>query len=85
MGLSALTRKGWKENPRKQGTWNLIASIVACILIPCIGYVFRIEDMASAIIITPIFLLWGVCSFIGGIILDKINKKAQENDGENNC
>ncbi|MCQ2075462.1 MAG: hypothetical protein MJZ20_00280 [Bacteroidaceae bacterium] len=76
MGLSAITRNGWKKNPLKQGLWNLKVSVICSLSIPLIGYMLNIEEMANAIIVAPIFLLWGIVSFVVGITLDRLNRKA---------
>lgn len=35
MGLSAITRSGWKKNPRKQGAWNAILCVyISMIFVP---------------------------------------------------
>lgn len=82
MGLSALTRNGWKKNPFKQGIWNLKVSVICSLGVPLIGYIFGIEDMANAIVVAPIFLLQGIVSFVIGIILDRLNQKAIKEDEE---
>ena len=77
MGLSAITRNGWKKNPRKQGTWNLKVSIGVSIIIPLIGFLIGNETMAGSIVVAP-FVLLGVASFFLGVWQDKLNKKTNE-------
>lgn len=76
MGIAAITRKGWKKDPLIQGLWNLKVSVICSLGVPLIGYILGIEDMTNAIIVAPIFLLWGLVSFVGGFILDRLNRKA---------
>lgn len=79
MGLAAITRKGWKENPRRQGRWNLIASILVCVF--SLLVLFLVDgDWLDALYILPLFLLWGVFSYVRGIVLDKMNRKARDQD-----
>lgn len=78
MGLSALTRNGWKKNPLKQGSWNLKVSIGVSIIIPLIGFLIGNETMAGSIVVAPFVLLWGVTSYFLGVWQDKLNKKANE-------
>lgn len=77
MGLSALTRRGWKENPRKQGRWNVYVSIFAIIFGTIVNLLLGedVEDILSwrYLGIMGLFLLWGLFSLLMGILLDKTN------------
>ena len=77
MGLAALTRKGWMTNPRKQGRWNFFASIFAIVFGTLYIWIFELDCCRSFrwmlsiqfIGIMSIFLLWGVISLVGGMLL----------------
>lgn len=68
MGLAALTRKGWKKNPREQGKFNLCAAILGLIVGNIISY-FVSGDILS--VEMNLFILgWGVISYFAGICLE---------------
>lgn len=67
MGLGALTRKGWKNNPREQGKFNLCAAIFGLIVGNIISY-FDSGDILP--VEMNLFILgWGVISYFVGICL----------------
>ena len=80
MGLGALTRKGWEQDPRKQGKSNLYAAIFGIIVgIPIIFLIDKDVDL-SVLLIIPVYLGWGVFSYFMGIFLDKQRKKSKEHE-----
>lgn len=73
MGLAALTRKGWKENPKQQGKINLFVAFLAVIVGDAISY-FVYGEM-SPIEVNMIFLAWGIISYFLGLFLGHLRKK----------
>ena len=73
MGLSALTRKGWQTNPKKQGRWNLYASIFGIVVGTIVNLMMGEEVLNTTyFIIMGLFLLWGIISFFMGLWLGHI-------------
>lgn len=73
MGLSALTRKGWKDNPKRQGIINLSVAILALIIGNAIEYFVYGNIMSMGI---NLFLLgWGIISYFTGLVLAYTSKK----------
>lgn len=77
MGLSAITRKGWQTNPRKQGRDNFIASLVGIVVGTAILF-FVEEDFfdTTYLISVLVVLLWGVFCLLLGRWLGKMQDDA---------
>lgn len=76
MGVSWRTRKLWIENPKEQGSWNLIISICGILIATIINVatcgVFWNE---AYIAVSVLLLAWGVVMLIVGLILGRQKAK----------
>lgn len=81
MGLAALTRKGWRTNPKEQGRWNLFASIFG-IVVGTIANLMMGENVLNTtyFVVMGIFLLWGIVSFLMGLWLGHIQDKSSKDN-----
>lgn len=78
MGLSALTRKGWQTNPRRQGRWNLYISILG-IVVGTIANLLMGENVLNTtyFVVMGFVLLWGIISFLIGLWLGHMRDTKQ--------
>lgn len=74
MGLSALTLRGWKKDPRGEGRAHLVIAVVVIVLYTLYNLIWGSFDLFYTIS-SIVLAIWGVVGFIGGEILHKINQK----------
>lgn len=80
MGLGAVNRKGWQTNPRKQGRWNFYTSIIAVVFGTLLMLIIEgVEGISYSYLIgISIFLLWGVVSLFLGVLIGRLQDKANK-------
>lgn len=74
MGLSALTMRGWKNNPRGEGRSHLVIAIIFIILISTYDLIWG-EWNDSATVFCIVIAIWGVFGFCMGELSYWLNKK----------
>lgn len=74
MGMSALTMRGWRENPRREGWSHFIIAIVMIALYTLYNFIWGSFDLFYAIS-SIVVAMWGIVGVVGGELLHWINQK----------
>lgn len=74
--MSALTMRGWRENPRREGWSHLIIAIIVIVLIYLYNIIWGEWSYATKCFCIVI-AIWGVFGFVVGELLHWINEKTR--------
>lgn len=76
MGLSALTMRGWRENPRREGRSHLIIAIIVIASMFLYNIIWG-EWSSATKCFCVVIAIWGVFGFMIGELLNWIKEKTK--------